>query len=62
MKNKYPSVAPRPSSEQKDDDDILVNFKPNGDDIHYYNLGQGNRRRIPFLLHNHMEWNHPNEG
>ncbi len=42
MKNAYPANAPSPTSE-KHDDERKLDFKPNGDDVHYFNLGYGNR-------------------
>jgi len=47
MKNAYPAVAPKPTSEKQDDNATKLIFAPNGDDVSRYNLGHGNRRVGP---------------
>ena len=45
--NKYPAVAPSPRSEEKDDELARMDFRPNGEDGHRWNLGHGTRRINP---------------
>jgi hypothetical protein len=45
MKNAYPAVAPPVISEKVDDREATLDFRPNGDDVHHFNMGHGCRWR-----------------
>ena len=44
---RYQAPAPTPKREAVEDRDLRRDLRPNGEDIHRYNLGDGNRRVTP---------------